>query len=1400
MNPVDPNRLFLANWTTSPSTTVSWASVVEKADDQHEKRRSLVSRPYLSGKVLFSGIQNKNLDGPSILRLSKELSKSRVSLPLYHDFVKVQSTAGIGATVLSVSITTYLRFFVGQKVAVCRKEASSKTQWNFEIKTIQALTASTITLTTGLSTETTVGSRIYPLVSCEVSSEQAATLVTDQAAEMEISWTQITDPLGLPALVVPGTLPPGFSTFNGYPIFDIPFDWNEIQAGHSRDLSITASGLGTSVTTYGDFVPAVFRSRISLFGRDQISRMMGFFDSRAGMTFPFWLPIPVHEFRLTGIGSNSLTFDMPLAKTGDMDSLIGTHVCIWYRNGTKAVVRLASRASSTYTTVQTLPDTVLANVRRVSACFLVRFSSDSMSYTFVSDDKAQTEISCVQLRTCQDAECVPTVPDISAASGGDLDAAWTPCECDPCVFDVTMSPYPCSSCDDGRVVVEAQRWTPPRLLIASFKDEFAPDLFHQCQTCLLKQWIWTSSSGWTFAGTPSAVSNRLKLTDHTFGSAGTAWFNTSLPIVDDDRFEVQFRFSVREIKRAGSEGFSAIFAHDSQLGVLGGRLGYHGITKSLAVEFDLRHDAEDGEVGTPHISVQTQGDSANTTDHSASLGSIAVPGLDDGKIHKVRINYSKGFLRVYVDHMTAPKLTIQTDFFQTVTTSPILGFGASNDADGSSRVDIRCAAASVAFRSFRKALNRLRGSWRLVYDSSEELTTRHWHHLRITDTPIFPNPPAWTAVSAERIVHRWIREKAYVDEDGISRVVKMEARIEEPAKNEGAITAVCMLYVFLEEMDEAWMDGGTSQGVTFSLDDPAVYGPSSGASSFRYKVGHPWLFHASCVPTTQEAPCATTWFPKNSRTDSDDPYTADAAYCFSRTAHLPWNIDPSSSLAFGISLFQHPDPQAGFDAGTIMLGGDCPTSELFEWLTIEDFPGVSGTVPSDAGWDSETGGIVWESSARILACNPSQISEFDCCDEIENLKCIKLSGTNDCCFNLESVWSVEVTQLCRFSSVTYDAGGNPIDAREGTSGTFKSTLKFYIAECNLLASDTDDKTLKSIRWEARLPDPDYVYRYWRGGLSGTMGDVADWNADRCNEYLSGDSVKLIGYSGPTPGFGLLYLDKFPYGLDSFKDGRVAATVKTSSIAQGLGLRCATNGSAQGYVCVVDPTTSSAEIRNYYLNGFTVEYTVLAHKYGVTISAGDRLEASVVGTRISFVGNGGASFSLAADDCTHAGGRFGVVALQGQTGATETVPTPWYEMLEVDDYGPDLITSYIDLQPGSGFNLFINEKMMPGYGDEACPACSGTCGSDGCSPPLVSCTSTGSYLLPESIFSSQFPRLSSSMEIPTGSAKPAPCTSLPGGVSTVVATASLINPTCDTSGDDPECFGFRVWLDECVAEA
>jgi hypothetical protein len=113
----------------------------------------------------------------------------------------------------------------------------------------------------------------------------------------------------------------------------------------------------------------------------------------------------------------------------------------------------------------------------------------------------------------------------------------------------------------------------------------------------------------------------------------------------------------------GGDGFAFVIQNYAApvVGPFAGYLGYHGIPRSVAVEFDTWWNAEPGfyDPNGNHISIHTRGAGGNSASELASIGrTTAIPFLKDGATHTVRVDYQPGFLRVFVDDLFTPALTV----------------------------------------------------------------------------------------------------------------------------------------------------------------------------------------------------------------------------------------------------------------------------------------------------------------------------------------------------------------------------------------------------------------------------------------------------------------------------------------------------------------------------------------------------------------------------------------------------------------------------------------------------------------------------------------------------------------------------------------------------------------------
>jgi hypothetical protein len=146
-------------------------------------------------------------------------------------------------------------------------------------------------------------------------------------------------------------------------------------------------------------------------------------------------------------------------------------------------------------------------------------------------------------------------------------------------------------------------------------------------------------------GDASIVGNALRLTPDAEGASGSAWFSI-LRVEAADTWATRFRFRLN----GTADGFAFVIQNESlnALGSSGSGLGYDGITRSLAVEFDTF--SFPGEFPADHVSVQTGFGAPTSSSDSQSLAHSPLPfDLNDNQEHEAFIAYEFGRLRVWVD-------------------------------------------------------------------------------------------------------------------------------------------------------------------------------------------------------------------------------------------------------------------------------------------------------------------------------------------------------------------------------------------------------------------------------------------------------------------------------------------------------------------------------------------------------------------------------------------------------------------------------------------------------------------------------------------------------------------------------------------------------------------------------
>ena len=139
---------------------------------------------------------------------------------------------------------------------------------------------------------------------------------------------------------------------------------------------------------------------------------------------------------------------------------------------------------------------------------------------------------------------------------------------------------------------------------------------------------------------------------------GAAWFPTKQQV--QDGFTATFDWQIVRARAVGGDGFAFVIQNTSDvaLGAGASGIGYSGIANSIAVEFDTTQNPPEEFGGMPsdpnanHLSVQSRGTMPNSADPMYSLGTTTtIPVLSDGKVHRAKIIYKPGNLRIFLDNM-----------------------------------------------------------------------------------------------------------------------------------------------------------------------------------------------------------------------------------------------------------------------------------------------------------------------------------------------------------------------------------------------------------------------------------------------------------------------------------------------------------------------------------------------------------------------------------------------------------------------------------------------------------------------------------------------------------------------------------------------------------------------------
>jgi glucose/arabinose dehydrogenase len=176
----------------------------------------------------------------------------------------------------------------------------------------------------------------------------------------------------------------------------------------------------------------------------------------------------------------------------------------------------------------------------------------------------------------------------------------------------------------------------------------------------------SSTAGLSLQGAAAQAGNRLRVCPAVANLAGSAWYTTRQDVTAPFTTELRFQMG------GGADGMAFVIQRDSQtaLGGAAEQLGYHGLSNCIAIELDTWQNLNTGDPNANHLSVHTTGAGVNSVNELASIGATTlVVDLNDNAEHTLRVEYAPGSLRIFVDDLAVPALTVPVDIGATLNLS-----------------------------------------------------------------------------------------------------------------------------------------------------------------------------------------------------------------------------------------------------------------------------------------------------------------------------------------------------------------------------------------------------------------------------------------------------------------------------------------------------------------------------------------------------------------------------------------------------------------------------------------------------------------------------------------------------------------------------------------------------------
>ena len=208
-----PSAIIWPDWSTPITIRTSWSTDITTASSAAETRAALTPKPMRS--IAFAVAAYSTAELALLRSWLARAAMARSLVPLYPDQSELTAAALAGDTTITC-VTLTRRFYVGGRVAIVSPaiDAGEKCVTTaFEIGTIAALDAESITLAAGLAADRPAGSLVLPLIEADLVPELSRTMITDDKATASLTFKETVGAMTLDPILTPGTVPEGVTVY-----------------------------------------------------------------------------------------------------------------------------------------------------------------------------------------------------------------------------------------------------------------------------------------------------------------------------------------------------------------------------------------------------------------------------------------------------------------------------------------------------------------------------------------------------------------------------------------------------------------------------------------------------------------------------------------------------------------------------------------------------------------------------------------------------------------------------------------------------------------------------------------------------------------------------------------------------------------------------------------------------------------------------------------------------------------------------------------------------------------------------------------------------------------------------------------------------------------------------------